>query len=115
MTVARAGKRDYIVTVQEHNGTMSHGEPTYERDEDWKTIITELPATYRGVTGGEVVRGRQMDPETSSVLEVLYTPRTKLINSRMRLLLGDRVLNIVSVLDVDGMKRELMIQTKETA
>jgi head-tail adaptor len=110
---APAGRRRHVVDVQQHNGQTIAGEPTYGRDEDWETIMACVPATYRGVTGGESVRGRQMEPHTTGLLEILSTERTRKINSQMRLLFQGRKLNIVSVLDPDGMQRDLWIQTSE--
>ena len=111
---APAGKRRHRIDVQQHNGNVVDGEATYGRDEDWNTILEGVNASYRGVSGGEVIRGLQMEGLTTGVLEVLQTERTRQINQKMRLLLnGERILNIVSCLDPDGMRRDLVIQTTE--
>lgn len=110
---ARAGNRRYQITVEEHDGTVRNGEPQYE-DEHWRKLCQPY-ATYRGVSGGEVVRGRQIEADATGLLEILYTPTTKQINPQMRIRLEGRTLNIVSAIDPDGRKRELMVQVKEQA
>lgn len=109
---APAGQRRHRIDVQQHNGTVVEGEPTYGREEDWDTLFSTL-ASYRGVSGGQVVRGLEMEALTTGLLEVPQSARTRQIRAQMRLLLGDRTLNVVSCLDPDGMGRDLLIQTTE--
>lgn len=112
MTVRAGAMRD-LVQVQEHSGNVEHGEPTFGRDEDWKPFVEKLWVEYREVSGGETIRGRQMELETTALLTTHYTPLTSKINKAMRIKYGERTLNIVAVMDMEGKKRELTIQTAE--
>lgn len=115
MTIAAAGMRRRIISVEKHDGTVTDGEPTYETDADWDSLnaLYRVPASYQGVTGGEVIRGLQMEANTTGLFRVLSTPRTRDIKPRMRIRMDGRKMNIVSVVDRDGDSRELFIQVRE--
>lgn len=110
-----AGTRSAIATFQEHNGNKAENEPTYSRDADWLDRLPECPVSFREVTGGETIRGRQMEAHTVALLTVPYSPTTRGIHQKMRVLINGRKLNIVSVLDLEGKRRELAIQVAEAA
>ena len=103
------------MTVEQHNGNTVSGQPTFNVDDDWEIVagMSAVPASFESVSGGETVRGMKMEADVSGVLTVLSTPRTRLITSDMRLRLNGRKLNVVSVLDVEGLERELVIGVKE--
>lgn len=111
--IAAAGKRRHRITIESHNGNRVEGEPTYRTDADWKPLMEGVPASYQDVTGGETVRGFQMEAETNGLLTILSTPRSRAIKSKMRVKMGSRVLNIVNVLDLAGDELELAIQVSE--
>lgn len=117
MTIAPAGTRWRIITVERHDGTIANGEPTYETEADWDSLkaLYKVPAAYQGVSGGEVVRGLQMEANATGLFRVLSTPRTRSIKPRMRILMDERKMNIISVVDRDGANRELYIQVQELA
>lgn len=110
-----AGQRRHRIAVQKHNGNVVDGEPTYNRESDWKSFmgLVGLPAAYRDVTGGETVRGRQMEAHTNGLIEVLATPATRAIKPLMRVRMNGRTLYVVSNLDTVGDDRERMIQVSE--
>ncbi len=109
------GMRRHIVKVEQHDGTVTNGEPDYTTDANWDAYegLREVPASYQGVSGGEVVRGVQMESTATGLLRILSTPRTQKIKPKMRIRLGTRKLNILSVLDREGIERELFVQVKE--
>lgn len=113
--ILAAGKRRHRITIETHNGNRVEGEPTYRVDSDWNKLMEGVPASYQDVTGGERVRGFQMEAETNGLLMILSTPRTRSLKSKMRVKMGTRVLNIVSVLDLAGDERELAIQVSEAS
>lgn len=103
-----------VPELQEHSGRLVEGEPTYGVDADWKTIIRELPCRWQEVSGGENVRGRQMEATTTSLLTCRWSPETRAIKSKnYRLKIGSRILNIVSAVDRKGNCREIEIQASE--
>lgn len=108
-----AGSRQYIVNVEAHNGKTDNGQPTLERDGDWTTVIPQLPVSYKEVSGGETVRGRQMEANTTALIETVWSPATASITSGMRLRLNGRKLNVVNALDLDGTRRVVTIQVEE--
>lgn len=117
MTIARAGQRRRLIAVQQHDGTITNGQPTYETAGDWDPVngLTEVPAYYQGVSGGEILRGMQMQADATGLFRILSTTRTRDIRPRMRIVMDSRTYNILSVIDRDGIQREMWIQTKELA
>lgn len=112
MTVTAAGKRTKRITVERHNGNLVNSEPTYRHDADWEQVLVAW-AAYRDVTGGETVRGRQMEAHTSGLMTLPSTPRTRAISPKMRVRFGGRTLYVVNNLDADGMDRERVLQVSE--
>lgn len=108
-----AGRRRCRIRVERHNGKLEAGEVTYHRDEDWESLMEDLPAAYQQVSGGEVIRGRQMKAHTTGLIQILSTPRTRQIDATMRIVLAGRKLDIVSVLDLDGTQQDLSIQVSD--
>ena len=117
MSVATAGSRRRVISVEQHDGTVTDGEPTYETDDDWDVLNTleNVPAMYRGVSGGEVIRGMQIEANATGLFRILSTTRTRAIKPRMRIRMDSRKMNILSVIDKDGDQRELWITVKELA
>ena len=117
MTIASAGMRRHVVTVEEHDGTSSGGAPTWTTEADWDSLkaLFTVPAAYQGVSGGEFVRGFQVEAEATGLVRMASTPRTRRIKPKMRLRRNGRKLNILSVTDRDGEQRELWIQVREEA
>lgn len=112
-----AGNRSYVADVLMHNGRMDNNQPTLERDEDWEAVIPNLPVSYKGVSGGETVRGRQMEANTTGLMEAAWSPAVAAVTPRMRLrgcgLLGGRKFEIVNALDLEGTRRVVTIQVEE--
>lgn len=110
-----AGDRRFTVSVEEHNGNAVEGQPTFAVDTDWNIVagMSAVPASYEGVSGGETIRGMKMDATATGLVTVISTPRTRQITTDMRLRLGERKLNVVSALDIEGRQREVLISVKE--
>lgn len=115
--ISAAGTRRTVITVEEHDGTITNGEPTYQTEGDWDSLkaLFTVPASYQGVSGGEIIRGLQIEAGATGLIRIASTPRTRKIKPRMRIRIGDRTLNIISVIDKDGDQRELYVQVKELA
>jgi SPP1 family predicted phage head-tail adaptor len=117
MSVTFAGARRRTITVQEHDGTLLNGQPTYNVAADWDTLsdLATVPAAYTGVSGGEVIRGLQIEANATGLFKILSTTRTRTIKPIMRIQMDGRNMNILSITDMDGDQRELWIQVKEQA
>jgi len=115
--VVQAGARRTLIAVQEHDGTLIAGQPSYNVSGDWDTVtsMATVPAKYRGVTGGEVIRGFQVEANATGLFSILSTTRTRAIKPRMRIVMDSRNMNVLSVVDREGEQRELWIQVKEQA
>ncbi len=96
--------------------TTSNGQ---RKTTGWAAIHARmLPASYRSVSGGESVRGRQVEATTTAVFEVRFMPQ--LAGSDAETLRvtwatapsGPRVMGIVRIDDPDGLQDVLMIQAK---
>lgn len=110
----RAGQRRYVADVQKHNGTVRAGEQTFGTDPDWPTILPNLPVSFQDVGGGETVRGRQMEANTTGLVTAAWSPAVRAITPAMRLVIEGRKLEIVNVMDLDGKNREITMQVAET-
>lgn len=109
-----AGGMRWVAELQKHSGRLDNGEPTYSVESDWKPAIRQLPVEWKEVTGGEVVRGRQMESTTTSLLRTHWSPETRAIEpKKYRLKIGSRVLYVVSSIDPTGSNLEILIQTSE--
>ena len=108
MSIMQAGARRRVITVEQHDGTLTGGQPSYATAGDWDSVkaMLNVPVNYMGVTGGEVVRGLQMEANTTGLIRILSTPRTRSIKPRMRFVMDSRTLNIVSITDREGEQRE---------
>lgn len=117
MSVQSAGARRRIISVEQHDGTVTNGEPTYETDGDWDVVntLSSVPASYMGVSGGETIRGIQIEAGATGLFRILSTTRTRAIKPRMRIQMDSRKMNILSVIDKEGDQRELFITVKELA
>lgn len=115
--ISPSGMRRRIVAIEQHDGTITNGEPTYLTDGDWDALqgMHKLPAAYMGVGGGEVIRGLQIEATATGVFRIPSTPRTRKIKPRMRVVMDGRKMNILSVVDKDGDQRELYLMVQELA
>jgi head-tail adaptor len=110
-----SGERRRTIAIELHNGnTLPGGQPSYKVDADWIAYngLGEVPASYQEVSGGETVRGLKVGDDVTAVITINATERTKGINSRMRVRMGARKLNIISALDIEGQNREIILTVK---
>ena len=99
------GRLRQRVTLEQAT-TPSSGEtnPTYA------TYLSNVPAEVIETTGGEYVRGRQVEAGIVAMVTIRYRNG---IYPTMRLRYGARYLNIVSCIDPTGYRSELLIQCRE--
>jgi SPP1 family predicted phage head-tail adaptor len=106
------GRRQYRVTFQTHNKVQdAHGNYDFKAGSSWSDEIVAYPCSFQTVRGGEVLRGRQVQPETTHVLHGEYHGG-KNVTTDMRCIIDDIVYNVVSVFDPEGRRRQMRIELK---
>ena len=100
-----AGERRTKIAIQQK--TIAHD--TYNtKIETWVTWA--LVNAKKITTGGkEFYAAQRLNAETSAVYEVPYN---RVINSQMRIKDGNQIYEILSVNDVDGKHKDLLISCK---
>ncbi len=113
MTNARLYARRHWLTFQQHDGTVTNGVPTYHVDGDWDTVsnVGTVAVEKKGVTGGEVVRGIQMDATTTHLLIGDYWS-LKNVTPNMRATGCGDTFNVIRAYDPDGMGESFHVQVK---
>lgn len=104
----RAGRRIHKVSVK--SPTVSQDATTGQATNDWNTVVCTPYASVEPVGGAEEWRGRKLTPNTSHVLEFPYRSG---ITTAMRVYYGERVLEILSVIDVGEARRDLRLECRE--
>jgi len=108
----KIGVRQHRATVSQHDGTVdTHGNPTYSTSGDWDVVVTDWPVEMLAVNGGESLRGRQVTDATTHVLYGEYHGGSSII-PEMKCVINSVIYQVVSVLDMDGMSRELRVEVK---
>lgn len=102
----RAGLLRHQVTLQR---PRTSGDAFGEERAEWEDVV-ELRAAITPVSGTEQMAAAQLAATVTHQVTTRYWPG---ITPRMRLLYGQRVLNIVSVVDVDERRRELRMDCAE--
>lgn len=105
-------KAIYSANSLKHNGSVDEaGHPTYGNDADWVIVVSGWPVEFRSVRGTEVIWGRQMSAETTHLAIGEYYGG-EAIESSHRVVINGTTYGVVSVLDRQGLNRELEVQLK---
>lgn len=105
-------RRRYRATITQHDGTQDgHGNPTYTTAGDWDTVVSGLPCELLTVSGGEVLRGKQVASQTTHVLFGEFQSAGT-ITTDMRVTVENVIYSIVAAYDMDGDRREMRIECK---
>lgn len=86
--------------------TPTNGEP----NPTYTTLAANLPAEVLQTSGGEYIRGRQVEAGVDALVTIRYRSD---VNPRMRVKWGTRYLNIESAVDPTGYKTELLMKCSE--
>lgn len=81
-----------------------------QRIATWVPTFSKLPAKVESVTGGEILRGRQVSAEATTMFTIRYRAG---VTTAMRVKFEGRTLGIVRVSDPYGDRRELRIECRE--
>lgn len=104
-----AGRKRNRITIQQATSTLdAAGQPI----RTWTTYLADYPVAIDQVTGGEVLRGRQVSAETQIVFAGRWYEG---VTTQMRVIYGSRTLGIVRACDPYGDRRELRIECREAA
>ena len=105
----RTGGLNKFIDIETRALTTT-GEPTTT----WEPLPrgTNVPASIMAVTGGERIRGQQIEATATSLIELHFFEE---ITTKMRVKFGDRLLNIVRAYDPDGGRCKTFLQCKEIA
>jgi head-tail adaptor len=101
-----------------HAGALQEPEETVavsgERVVNWKTLIPEWRCGIEPLSGREFWGARQAGSAVTHRIHAHWQP-APLIHPGMRLVIGSRVLNFESVINVDERNQDLLIMATETA
>ena len=112
MSRKRYGHRRWVAQFQRHNGTVDdNNQPTYTVGADWDVVIEAWPCELIATSGGETVRGRQTSPETTHLAYGEYFGAES-ASPDMRAVIEGTVYGVVSVLDLEGLSREMRIELR---
>ena len=102
-----AGRYRHRLLLQRDRGTVR--DELGQTQTNWTTVAS-LWGQVEPKTGRETVRSESLHAETTHTVRLRYREG---VTSRDRLLFGARVLNILSVINVDERCRELLIECVE--
>lgn len=96
------GERRHIITIQARSTTIDeYGGPAY----GWSDHV-KVWAKYRPLRGRELIAGKAAQSEVSAMFYTMYLPS---VTTAMRIMHNGNVFDIESVINVDGLNRELEI------
>jgi SPP1 family predicted phage head-tail adaptor len=104
----RIGSRRHRATFSSYTEEQDyHGNPNYAAE----TFREDVPVEMLSTSGGERIRGRQVTAETT---HVMYSDYYNLegVTAQMQALVGGVLYHVVSVLDMDGDRREIRVELK---
>lgn len=120
--IRNLGKLRHFVDVQRN--TPSADAATNQPIASWAVIdlggsvtTASIPCHVETVSGGEVRRGQQMTATTTHLVTMHHPQGAFAITPRDRLYWTSEslALNVISAIDPDGMRSELLIQCKAAA
>lgn len=98
------GLRDRVITIQQRSATDAADASSGEPVETWSTLVANMPASLKPVTGWERFRSDQVSARVDQIWEVNYRadmdPRLVDVAKTRRILDGTRVLEIVVATEI---------------
>lgn len=105
----RIGNLRHRMTVERQ---VSVGDDFDHGDQRWEKLA-EVVASYETLRGAELVAAQQIRSETTMKVSMRWSRKLSDITSRDRIQFGEKLLDIVSVSNVDGRNRWLELQVVE--
>ena len=111
------GRWRHVATAQQHDLTLdTHGQPTYPTAGDWNTVVA-WPCSLETVRGGEIIRGRQVAPQTTHLLTGEYYGG-RIITPDMRVSIPDIdnkpvIYQVIAAYDPDGEADRFIVELRK--
>jgi SPP1 family predicted phage head-tail adaptor len=103
----QAGKLRHRVDIEYETTTQNeYGEPMGV----WVKLYTAKPASIDPISGREFFSAEKVNSEITHKIRVRYAEN---IHSKMRVVFGSRIFNIISVINWEERNIELMLMGKE--
>jgi hypothetical protein len=97
------------VTFKRDTSPDGNPDPSYTSN-----IIPNWPCDIRPVSGGERVRGKQLQAETKVLIETRYSSLMRTTDIAVNDVTAEQYL-INNIIDIDGRKRRVMIECVEVS
>ena len=112
MSSGNFNRRVTIQKIKNNPIEDSHGEVDQTDELNWETHAARW-AEIQTKGGREFWKVDKVEADVSHLIRIPYDRLTMNIDSQMRIRLGDRTINIVSVIDVDERHEVIEMQCKE--
>lgn len=107
----QAGKLRHRITIQQNTANLEEPAADGTVTKTWSALHTNRPAEVLAVSGGETLRGGvQLAATTSHTIRTRYVSG---ISPEMRITWNGLTLGITHVRDLDGRRRELLIEATQ--
>lgn len=104
------GKMRHRITLQVATESVdSNGQV----NRTWTTDLFKEPAQWIPTSGGETIRGKQIEAGINAVFIVRF--RENKYTAQKRVLLGETVYGIVHAHDIEGQRRYIQLECKAVA
>lgn len=112
MNSGNFNRRVTVQQIESNPETDAHGEVDLTNEANWETYAVRW-AEIQSEGGKEFWKVNKVNAEVSHLIRIPYDRLTLGIDSKMRIRLGDRTINIVSVVDPDERHEVIEMQCKE--
>lgn len=102
----RLGAMRERITVETATVDASTGQPV----RTWATVVANEPAAFEQVTGGETLRGRQVEANVTAIFTVRFRSNTYSVEQRITH--NGIEYGIVRVMPVEGGRRYIELRCK---
>lgn len=103
----KAGKRNQKITIQEKRTVMNEFNEPVEVWLDVATVWAELLIGF----GREFFGAAKVNTELSGIIKILYLPGIKARQAKVKY--GERIFDVIAVIDPGERRRELELHIKE--
>ncbi len=105
----KAGSRRHKITLQTKSSALdAYGQPSLTY-----TKLTDAWGDLRSLNGSEILTAQQQGAEITHKVMLNWTPNVATFGPDDRVVYGNRVFDVLSVLDVEGRRRTIELMLKE--
>jgi len=80
--------------------------------DDWGTFYSEVPFSFVSSSGREYERAAQITADMTHLIRMRWIDG---VTTDMRLVVGERIFQLISILDPTGRREELIVTAREMA